>query len=57
MGNEPTPCTPYSMRHSYAALAIAAGVDIYTISRQMGHTNVSFTLQQYGHLLPSVSGR
>lgn len=56
VGNEPAPCTPYTMRHSHAALAIAAGVDIYTVSRQMGHTKVSFTLQQHGHLLPSASG-
>jgi hypothetical protein len=27
----------HDMRHSYAAFAIAAGLDIYTLSRRLGH--------------------
>jgi integrase len=28
----------YQMRHTYATLALAAGADVYWISRQLGHT-------------------
>lgn len=44
--------TPYSMRHTYAAWSIAAGVDIFTLSRRMG-TSVEMIDRTYGHLLPS----
>lgn len=44
--------SPYSMRHTYAAWSIAAGVDIFTLSRRMG-TSVEMIDKTYGHLLPS----
>lgn len=40
----------HAMRHTYAALSIAAGVDIYTLSRRMGHSSISVTADRYGHL-------
>lgn len=40
----------YDMRHTYAALSIAAGVDIYTLSRRMGHSSIAVTADRYGHL-------
>jgi integrase len=40
----------HDMRHTYAALAIGAGVDIYTISRRMGHESIKTTADTYGHL-------
>ena len=30
---------------------IAAGVDILTISRRLGHSKASITLDSYGHLI------
>jgi integrase len=43
---------PYSMRHTYAAWSIAAGVDVFTLSRRMG-TSIEMLNTTYGHLLPS----
>jgi integrase len=42
----------HDMRHTYAALSIAANVDIYTLSRRMGHSSISVTADRYGHLYP-----
>ena len=38
------------MRHTYAALAIAAGVDIFTLSRRMGRESITTTAERYGYL-------
>jgi integrase len=40
----------HDLRHTYAALSIAAGVDIFTLSRRMGHSTISVTADRYGHL-------
>jgi integrase len=41
----------HSFRHSHVSLLIRAGVDILTISRRIGHTKASITLDVYGHLI------
>jgi integrase len=40
----------HDLRHTYAALSIAASVDIFTLSRRMGHSTISVTADRYGHL-------
>jgi integrase len=35
------------MRHTYASLALAAGADIYWVSDQMGHKDISVALKHY----------
>jgi integrase len=40
----------HDLRHSYAALLISKGVDIYTVSKMMGHATVVTTSKTYGHL-------
>jgi integrase len=39
-------------RHTFASLAIAAGVNAKALSTYMGHGSVAITLDRYGHLLP-----
>lgn len=40
----------HGLRHSFAAAAIAAGMAGYSLSRVMGHSQVTFTYTVYGHL-------
>jgi hypothetical protein len=35
-------------------LGIAAGVSVKAISDQLGHASISFTLERYSHVLPSI---
>lgn len=44
--------TIYSLRHTYASLAIAAGCDVKTLQRAMGHKDASVTLNTYATLFP-----
>ena len=39
------------MRHTYASQALRDGVDMFTLSRRLGHESVTFTMTVYGHLL------
>lgn len=44
----------YDLRHTAATLAVAAGVSVKVISDQLGHSSISFTLERYSHVLPSI---
>jgi integrase len=44
--------TLHTFRHTHASMLIYAGVDIKTVSRRLGHENITITLQTYGHLMP-----
>ena len=41
----------HDLRHSYASLMLAAGVNVKAISQSMGHANIGITLDTYSHLL------
>ena len=45
----------HSCRHTYATLALASGANIIFVSKQLGDHSPAFTLQSYGHALPSES--
>jgi integrase len=40
----------HALRHTHASSLIAAGVDVLTISRRLGHADAKTTLNVYGHL-------
>lgn len=40
----------HSLRHGFASLLIAEGLDVVFVSRQLGHTNPNVTLSVYAHL-------
>jgi len=46
--------TLYSLRHSNATLSLAAGVNVKEVSERLGHANITMTLQNYSHVLPSM---
>ena len=47
----------HSLRHTHASQLITAGMDILSISRRLGHANVTITLNTYGHLMPGSDDR
>jgi len=46
--------TFHSLRHTHAALLLNKGFDIYTISRRLGHSNVSITSQVYAYQMDEL---
>lgn len=42
----------HDLRHSYVAMLISKGVDIFTIKEIVGHAKISMTIDTYGHLYP-----
>jgi len=47
----------YQMRHTFATLALAAGMPIDFVSRQMGHTDIRTTLRFYARYIPALEER
>lgn len=41
----------HSLRHSHVALLLAKGVDLYAISKRLGHSNISTTTNVYAYLI------
>jgi integrase len=46
---ELTDLTPHDLRHNFASLAASNGMDIYMVSKLLGHTDIG-TTQRYAHL-------
>jgi integrase len=42
---------PHDIRRTFATNLILKGVDIYSVSKLLGHTNISTTIKHYAHLL------
>jgi integrase len=42
----------HALRHSHASWLIAAGVDLPTVQRRLGHESITTTIDSYGHLMP-----
>ncbi len=45
----PERLTPHKLRHTFASLLVALGVDPGSVMDQLGHTDPSFTLRVYRH--------
>ncbi len=41
----------HTLRHTYASLQLACGVNVVQLSRALGHHSAAFTLDTYVHLL------
>ena len=54
---ELTPRGPGQMRHTFATLALAQGVPIELVSRQLGHASIRTTLEHYARFLPATDER
>lgn len=47
----------HSLRHFFASGLIAAGCDVVTVQRALGHASASVTLNTYSHAWPSAEDR
>jgi integrase len=47
----------HDLRHFYASGLIAAGCDVVTVQRALGHGSATVTLKTYAHLWPSAEDR
>jgi integrase len=45
------------LRHTYASVLLAGGVDIRRLSEYLGHHDPAFTLRVYSHLMPDAEDR
>lgn len=48
---------PHSFRHSVASILISAGTDIVTVSKQLGHAQVSTTGDIYAHVIDEAKAQ
>ena len=50
-------CTLHELRHTHVSQLIAAGLDVLTISRRIGHASPAITLNVYGHMFKNTDVR
>lgn len=51
------PMRLHDLRHYFASGLVAAGCDVVTVQRALGHASATTTLGTYGHLWPSAEDR
>jgi integrase len=47
----------HDLRHFYASGLIAAGCDVVTVQRALGHASATITLNTYAHLWPTAEDK
>ncbi len=47
-------CRLHDLRHTFASMALAAGVDLKTVSSALGHSTISTTADIYAHVTDSL---
>lgn len=48
--------TLHSLRHTFATLALSSGMDVTTVSKILGHRDVTTTLNIYSHNIAETQG-
>ena len=49
--------TLHGLRHSHCTYLLAKGVNVLAVSKRLGHHSPAFTLERYGHLIPSMNDK
>ena len=57
IGEDGRPATMHALRHTWATMAVAAGVDIKTVASNLGHANAAMTLNTYASADPDAKRR
>jgi integrase len=47
----------HDLRHTWASLALAAGVHPKIVSERLGHSTIAITLDLYSHVLPGMQSK
>jgi integrase len=47
----------HALRHHFASILLANGVDIRALAEYLGHSDPGFTLRTYVHLMPDAADR
>lgn len=47
----------HSLRHVHVAYLLGKGVDIYAISKRLGHSNITVTLNAYSYLIEEYKAK
>lgn len=45
---------PHDLRHTWASLALAAGIHPKVVSDRLGHSTIAITIDTYSHAIPSL---
>lgn len=45
---------PHDLRHTHASWCVAAGLDLLSVQRRLGHVSIQVTVDRYGHLRPDA---
>lgn len=48
---------PHDVRHTHASMMLANGMDMYELSRRLGHESVKTTVDRYSHLVEGAHAR
>ncbi|UXV31924.1 tyrosine-type recombinase/integrase [Mammaliicoccus sciuri] len=51
LGIKDVKITPYALRHTHTSYLLSKGIPVEYISKRLGHSNISITLDIYSHLL------
>ena len=51
-GFKPVSC--HGLRHTYCSLLLSQNVPIQTVSKYMGHSDATITLEVYSHFIPDA---
>ena len=54
---ELAPLNLHALRHSHCTYLLAKGVNVIAVSKRLGHHSTGFTLDTYGHLVPSMNDK
>ena len=44
--------TFHELRHTHASFLLSSGVNVFIVSKRLGHKNINITLRHYAHLMP-----
>jgi Site-specific recombinase XerD len=52
-----TKVTLHALRHTHASVLLSAGSSIFSISKRLGHSNISTTQETYAHILDELRAK